>query len=109
MTFRISFVEALERTGLWPWQSAALETGLSPARASDASSRPPILLEWRLTALQLNPKDIERHSPDVLAEMRKTCALCGEKRRCMDDMMECLNPPGWESYCPNSGTIRTFL
>lgn len=71
--------------------------------------RTPVLLEWRLTALRLNPKDIGRCYPDVLANLRSTCALCTEKQRCLDDMMEHLNPPGWESYCPNSGTIRTLL
>jgi hypothetical protein len=74
----------------------------------DTCRRSPALLECRLTALQLNPKAIERLAPDVLDNLRSTCAMCTEKRRCLEDMMEHLNPPGWEGYCPNSGTIRTF-
>lgn len=79
------------------------------ASAKSGTRRTPVLLEWRLTALRLNPKDIGRRFPDVLANLRTTCALCPHKQRCLDDMMECLNPPGWESYCPNAGTIRTLL
>lgn len=69
----------------------------------------PVLLEWRLTALGLNPKAIEGCYPDVSSDLRRTCASCTEKQRCLDDMMDYFNPPGWESYCPNSGTIRTLL
>ncbi len=69
----------------------------------------PVLLEWRLTALRLNPRDIGFAYPEVLADLQTTCASCSVKRRCLDDMMDSINPPGWESYCPNSGTIRTLL
>ena len=106
MAFKNSIAEALRRTRLRLRDGDGAETA---ARAADASPRTPVLLEWRLTALRLNPRDIERLSPDVLANLRSTCTLCTEKQRCLDDMMEFLNPPGWESYCPNSGTVRTLL
>lgn len=106
-----SVVCALSRH-FWPRYERG-ETG--PKDVLEASSqlpsdahRSPILLEWRLTALEQNPKEIERHSPKVLANLRSTCALCAQKRRCLEDMMDYRNPP-WESYCPNSRTIRTFL
>jgi hypothetical protein len=79
------------------------------AGASPMCCRTPVLLGWRLTALRLNPRDIERAYPQVFANLQHTCASCSEKRRCLDDMMDSINPPGWESYCPNSGTIRTLL
>lgn len=66
------------------------------------------LLGWRLTALGLNPQSIGRAHPDVLSNLIEACMSCPVKQRCLDDMMECVDPPGWESYCPNSGTIRTL-
>jgi hypothetical protein len=67
------------------------------------------LLEWRLSRLGLNPKDIERHSPDMLVHLRSRCALCTDKRRCLEAMMDFRTPPGWEGYCPNAGNIRALL
>jgi hypothetical protein len=67
------------------------------------------LLEWRLTGLGVNPKSIERHSPDMLVDLRSRCALCTDKRRCLEAMMDFRTPPGWEGYCPNAGAIRALL
>lgn len=85
------------------------------AHAKSESARPaphspcPVLLEWRLTALRLNPRALGRAYPEVFANLKSTCLSCPDKQRCLDDMMECWNPPGWESYCPNSGTIQLLL
>ena len=67
------------------------------------------LLNQRLAALGLDPEEIRKLSPLLLGELRRTCALCAEKERCADDMAEDANPPGWESYCPNAGTLRHLL
>jgi len=64
------------------------------------------LLNQRLAALGLDPEEIRKLSPLLLGELRRTCALCAEKQRCADDTAEESNPPGWESYCPNAGTLR---
>ena len=109
-----SIARALGSAHFWP-RRLRTETAHKDAleathqQGSDTRRRSPVLLECRLTALQLNPKAIERLSPDVLDNLRSTCALCTEKRRCLEDMMEHLNPPGWEGYCPNSGTIHAFV
>jgi hypothetical protein len=66
------------------------------------------LLERRLAALELDPEDIRKLSPLLLVDLQRTCASCTEKERCADDMAEGPNPPGWESYCPNAGTLRTL-
>jgi hypothetical protein len=67
------------------------------------------LLEWRLTGLGLNPKEIERHSPDMLVHLRSRCALCADKARCLEAMMDFRTPPGWEGYCPNAAAIHALL
>lgn len=109
----IAIAKALRPAHFWPRRfranTAQKDALQAPQRPGpDTRRRSPVLLECRLTALQLNPKAIERLAPAVLDNLRSTCALCTEKRRCLEDMMEHLNPPGWEGYCPNSGTIRTF-
>lgn len=67
------------------------------------------LVGWRLTALGINPKSIERHSPDLLLLLRSRCALCADKGKCLEDMMDLHHPPGWEEYCPNAEVIAALV
>jgi hypothetical protein len=67
-----------------------------------------LLIERRLAALHLDPEDIRKLSPLLLRDLMVTCARCSEKDRCAADMALDPNPEGWESYCPNSGTLRTL-
>ena len=64
-----------------------------------------VLLEWRLTSLGLNPKGIERVSPEILERLRSTCTGCSHKQQCFHDMMNGFNIPGWERYCSNAETL----
>lgn len=94
------------RRGSCPSQHAEPDSGRGPP-----ASLPPhlyTLLEWRLTALGINPKDIERDSPAMLAGLRGSCALCEHKRRCLEGMMDHRSPPGWGGYCPNAVAIRAL-
>jgi uncharacterized protein YjiS (DUF1127 family) len=89
----------------------AEDVGVSPddlvrlARQPDA---PALLIEKRLAMLSLDPEEIRKLSPLLLRDLYRTCALCSEKARCADDMAEAPLDPGWKSYCPNSGTLRTL-
>lgn len=66
------------------------------------------LLLQRLQSLSLNPADIKTLSPLLLAELQHNCQGCQDKERCQDDFAESDNPQGWESYCPNAGTLRSL-
>ena len=66
------------------------------------------LLHRRLEALDLEAADIVRLSPLLLADLERTCACCADRERCAADMAEDPGAPGWESYCPNSGTLKTL-
>ena len=66
------------------------------------------LLHRRLKALKLDPEEIRRLSPLLLADLQRTCTCCRDKERCAAEMAEDPNPSGWETYCPNSGTLRTL-
>ena len=87
------------------------EVGLTATALTALASTPsglPMLLGRRLAALGLDPAEIERLSPRLLADLERTCNACPDRQRCIDDMV--LDPlaPGWESYCPNSGTLATL-
>src|SRR5262245_51738162 len=90
----------------------AADFGVSTSELLEASARPQgshELLDRRLVALDLTPDAIWEISPAVLRDLQRTCSACPERERCKDDMDE-ISPlaPGWESYCPNSGTLRTL-
>lgn len=95
-------VMTLRRAVSWPRRTGAPRRTAIPAHLHT-------LLGWRLTGLGLNPKEIERHSPRVLDQLRSRCALCEHKRRCLEGMMDYRNPPGWGSYCPNAAAIHALL
>ena len=67
-----------------------------------------LLLERRLAALDLTPEGIRALSPLLLADLQRTCSACAEKSRCAADMEESALAAGWESYCPNAGTLATL-
>ena len=92
-------------------ERVAGDFGVSSAELLAASARPDGtegLLERRLAALGLSPDEIWRISPMLLRDLQRTCANCAERERCKDDMEISPLAPGWESYCPNSGTLRTL-
>lgn len=89
----------------------AADFGVSSAELLEVSRHPEGtqgLLERRLAALELDPEEIRRISPMLLRDLQRTCAMCSEKQRCKDDMAVSPVLPGWESYCPNAGTLRTL-
>ena len=89
----------------------AADVGLSTAELLDVSAQPAgtlELLERRLAALHLDAEEIRQLSPLLLRDLQRTCAMCTEQQRCKDDMAISPLAPGWESYCPNSGTLRTL-
>ena len=89
----------------------AEEVGLDPdlfVRVVGEADGPAALLYRKLRAFDIDPADIYRLSPLLLADLERNCANCADKERCAADMKDDPNPPGWESYCPNSGTLNTL-
>lgn len=88
------------------------DVGLSAGDLLDVSNHPEgtqQLLERRLTALGLQPGEITELLPMLLRDLQRTCTICQAKAHCISDMKISPLADGWESYCPNSGTLRTLL
>lgn len=66
------------------------------------------LLKRRMAALGIDEGDVRALSPLLLRDLQRTCACCTDKQRCVGDMAADINAPGWESYCPNAGTLRSL-
>ena len=105
---RLQELENIDPTEL---NRIAADVGLSVNELTRLAAQPdgmPLLIEKRLAALKLDPDDIRQLSPLVLRDLQRTCALCEEKDRCAHDMADDPLAAGWESYCPNSGTLRVL-
>lgn len=66
------------------------------------------LLGQRLAALGLTSDGVREVSSLVMRDLVRTCVCCCERERCAADMKLSGIAAGWDSYCPNSGTLRTL-
>jgi hypothetical protein len=86
----------------------ANEAGVSVAEIHKMVSRGPDvanLLLRRMAALDLDRNEVPRCQPQVFQELKKNCALCDSRRRCVRDLGRDSSDPVWEEYCPNAGTL----
>ena len=93
-------------------QRVACDIGLTAGDLLEVSTHPEgtqQLLERRLTALDLPPEVISELLPMLMRDLQRTCTMCQAKAHCMDDLKVSPIADGWESYCPNSGTLRTLV
>jgi hypothetical protein len=90
----------------------AHELGMSPVDFLRVACEPdnmPMLLERRLAALRLSAWEIHAVSPLLVADLKRNCSDCSESQRCEADMRVDPLIEGWESYCPNSDTLKTLV
>lgn len=93
-------------------QRIAGDIGLSAGDLLEVSAHPEgtqQLLERRLAALGLVPDEVSELLPMLMRDLQRTCTMCRAKPHCIDDMKISPLADGWESYCPNSGTLRTLV
>lgn len=66
------------------------------------------LLQRRMAALDLDPKEVARVEPAALRDLQRVCTLCKSHRRCAGDFAHGAPLPTWERYCPNAGTLTAL-
>lgn len=109
---RWSRLDELHRLSSVEIDRMAQECGMSQVdflRTAGQSEGTVLLLERRLEALRITPEQVRAISPLLLADLQRTCCACPDKSRCSADMKVDPLAAGWESYCPNSGTLRTLV
>ena len=63
------------------------------------------LLRTRMTALDLDCREVARLAPETLHDLQRVCTLCSERKRCARDLARVASDPGWKDYCPNVATL----
>jgi hypothetical protein len=64
-----------------------------------------VLLERRMTALDLDREEILQSEPGVFRDLQRVCTLCNNKKRCSHDLAKAPCATTWKSYCPNVSTL----
>lgn len=84
------------------------DIGMTPAdlaaasATSDAAHR---LMAIRMRALGLTEDHAREVSLLLLADLRRACARCNDKAKCVQDLGRDPEGAGWRSYCPNAADL----
>jgi len=66
------------------------------------------LLQRRMTAFDLDPREVARTDPATSRDMQRVCTLCKSHGRCALDFA-CRSPlVAWERYCLNTSTLMAL-
>jgi len=89
-------------------EQIAKDIGVSSAELyslarSDANSAD--LLRTRMTALDLDCREVARLVPETLHDLQRVCTMCSERKRCAQDLARAASDSGWKDYCPNVATL----
>jgi hypothetical protein len=86
----------------------AKDLGMTGSELKDLAARGPDaahLLHERMHALGLTKVDVERVAQELMRDMERTCACCGEKGVCEKDLAARADDPSWGGYCPNAAAL----
>jgi len=66
------------------------------------------LLQCRMAALDLDPKEVAWLEPAVSRDLQRVCSMCKSHRQCAWDFARRAPLSTWKSYCPNTGTLEAL-
>jgi len=66
------------------------------------------LLRRRMTALDLDQREVRCVEPAALQDLQRVCSLCSHHRRCAHDLAQDPDNPAWKDYCPNAETLAAL-
>lgn len=105
-------LEEVERLGAEEAASVARETGTSVPELHALAGKWPDsaedLLGSRLRALKLDPATLSATKPAVARDLSRLCTLCRDKAQCRHDLEQRPESPAWQSYCPNTDTLKAL-
>lgn len=67
------------------------------------------LLLRRLDESKLDVAEIKKSQPQVMRDLERVCTLCASKRKCSHDLATRPSDPAWQSYCPNTTTLKSLV
>lgn len=106
--FRRAELDRIDETEL---SRIARDMGLSVGELGELARLGPDAadqLPRRMQAIGLEFEAVGREEPIVVRDMQRLCAQCSRKGRCEHDLRANPADPSWESYCPNSTTLRAL-
>src|SRR5215472_11453636 len=66
------------------------------------------LLQRRMAALDLDPKEVAWLEPAVSRDLQRVCSMCKSHRQCAWNFARRAPLSTWKSYCPNTGTLEAL-
>jgi hypothetical protein len=66
------------------------------------------LLGQRLAQLKLDESDLRHEEPQAFRDLQRVCTMCASKGRCEHDLANRPANPAWQSYCPNTLTLKAL-
>ena len=67
------------------------------------------LLLRRIDESKLDATEIKQAEPQVMRDLQRVCTLCANKRKCSHDLATRPSDPAWQTYCPNTTTLRALI
>ena len=67
------------------------------------------LLARRMQQIKLDAAEIVQVEPEVVRDLERVCTLCASKRKCSRDFAKERSPSFWQTYCPNTMTLKALI
>jgi len=74
-----------------------------------AGSEAPDLLVQMMRLRGLNPATVQRHDPDLMRGLARTCSRCGVTARCRPRLAEATTVPEAYEFCPNEEALEALV
>jgi hypothetical protein len=74
-----------------------------------AGSEAPDLLVRMMRSRGLDPASVQRHDPDLMRGLARTCSRCGVTAHCRHTVAEPTTVPDVYGFCPNDETLKALI
>jgi hypothetical protein len=101
-------VEELSSCGDAEIGNIARDVGVSPSDLRTLAGKWPAstnLLDRRVAATGIDLEEVQRTEPQVVRDLQRVCAFCGDRSRCERDLDVNQQDRVWRDYCPNVATL----
>jgi hypothetical protein len=93
-------------------KTMATDLGLTPSDLRTLAAQGPgaaDLLKKMLIALKIDPHILDEIDPLTARDLQRSCILCGEKRRCKQELAAGTAASNMHEFCPNAVTLESLF